>query len=459
MTLAFVLAAGGGCSLLVDVDGLHGSNALAPDAALGDTQTESSDRGGTVTVIGRGTGKDGPLTVTTDLVVNAYTPVIATARAGALRILTEDASVLAPGDLVLVWRPVGLEGTAPGDSSPIVPSASDGVGRFQLARVASSSDGVIEIDHDLAFDVAKGLAQLVRVPEYSTVDVAAGALLRAKPWDGRVGGVVALLAQERVTIDGVVAARAAGGRGGRAFLTSSILRGCNAQEGTPSVGYAATGEGVLVAGYDGDGDRAEAPGGRGNRANGAGGGNCHNAGGGGGGSGGPGGMGGLSWDQDGSRPVGGAGGAPLVASLAERIFMGGGGGAGEANIESNDGPSSGAAGGGVVLIRAQSIDGAGSISADGADALPAGKEGGGGGGAGGSIFVECEAAVRIAISAAGGKGAETGIGLGPGGGGAGGRIRIASSNNQATTKVEGGASGRAGGSPRGATAGAAGIVE
>jgi large repetitive protein len=399
------------------------------------------------------------LTASRDIIVNDYAEIIVAARAGTSIVAVDDASKLKLNDVVLVWRPVGIERAALGDPAPISLSASDALGRSQFARVLSVSAAEVDLDRPLEFDVPKDFAQIVRVPEYSTVSISNGALVQAKSWDGRVGGIVVLLVQGRATIDGIVSAKAAGGRGGRFFSTGVLLTGCADQEGLPNLGYAASGEGVFVAGYDGSGDPAKAPGGRANRANGAGGGNCHNSGGGGGGSAGAGGIGGLSWSGDGSRAVGGLGGAALAASLADRLFMGGGGGAGETDHRTNrERPSSGAVGGGVVLIRAMSIDGSGSISADGADAEAAAFEGGGGGGAGGSVFLESESDVRLSVSAVGGTGADTSEGFSPGGGGGGGRIRVTAQNKNASTKVNGGVSGKANGAG-GASDGASGVVE
>ncbi|MCW5832043.1 MAG: hypothetical protein KIS78_06270 [Labilithrix sp.] len=443
--LALVLAGVAGCSLLVDLEPFHGGSTpadAAPDSAA----------------IDFGSGKDGELTVSTEAVVNDYAAIVETAIAGARRLVVGDGAQFVAGDAVLVWQTVGRDTSPVGDPRPIAPT--EGAGRYALARVTATESNAMTLDRALDFDVLGGLAQVVRVREYSALTVQSGGAIRALPWDGSVGGVVAIFVAGSLVVDGTIAASGAGSRGGRAALTLAHLLGCEKLEGTSGDGYAPRGEGI-VAGYDGVGDPASAPGGRGNEANGGGGGNCHNAGGGGGGgSGGAGGVGGDSWEGDMSRPVGGAGGVALAAPLGGRFFLGGGGGAGHADGPADDQvASSGAAGGGVVFVRAASVVGNGAIVADGEDALAAVDQGGGGGGGGGSILVESGEPVRVAVSARGGRGADTTAAIGPGGGGGGGRIRLAPPSAGARNDVGGGASGTTPNLPRGAAPGAPGVIE
>ena len=110
--------------------------------------------------------------------------------------------------------------------------------------------------------------------------------------------------------------------------------------------------------------------------------NGQNSGGGGGGNGGAGGVGGNTWSSNLAR--GGYGGV-VVPGTASRVFLGGGGGAGSDNNAVLS--SAGGAGGGIVLVRAGSLSGTGTITADGAPASMSGQDGSGGGGAGGSIVV------------------------------------------------------------------------
>lgn len=193
-----------------------------------------------------------------------------------------------------------------------------------------------------------------------------------------------------------------------------------------------------------------------------------NSGGGGGGGHAAGGQGGNSWNQNmpanatynnptttagsglGGNPAGGQGGN-AIANSAIRLTLGGGGGAGTANnagstpnlivsvpptvssVAANGAQgaiaSSGANGGGVVMVRAGTISGAGTISADGYrsyNKAPVGNtDSAGGGGGGGSVFLLSGngAASGLVINARGGDGGSSNYyNHGPGGGGGGGLI-------------------------------------
>ncbi|MEI9945871.1 MAG: hypothetical protein WDN26_16825 [Chitinophagaceae bacterium] len=133
--------------------------------------------------------------------------------------------------------------------------------------------------------------------------------------------------------------------------------------------------------------------------------------------------------------------------------MGGGGGAGTANNSNatNQYMCSGAAGGGIILLRAKSYAGNGILNANGADAVGVtgpdnNTDAAGGGGAGGSIVAVTRTNVTaglnlIAANAAGGKGGnmETYFDHGPGGGGGGGII--ITNGTFASTNVTGGSNG------------------
>jgi uncharacterized repeat protein (TIGR01451 family) len=189
--------------------------------------------------------------------------------------------------------------------------------------------------------------------------------------------------------------------------------------------------------------------------------NDQNSGGGGGGNAGTGGNGGNAWNS--AAPSGGFGGA-FEAPSTTRVILGGGGGAGSTNNGTSSGTnllgtgvnSSGVAGGGIVIIRANSIAGTGTISANGSNALDVLNDAGGGGGAGGTVIIDTRfgSVAGLTISAKGGRGGNAwliqgnpaapndfpGERHGPGGGGGGGAIYLSAAG--ATTDVSGGASGR-----------------
>jgi len=211
--------------------------------------------------------------------------------------------------------------------------------------------------------------------------------------------------------------------------------------------------------------------------------NDENTGGGGGGNAGTGGGGGNAWNS--ASASGGFGGS-FDSPSTTRVVMGGGGGAGTTNNGTCDaGPagenspclgtnginSSGAHGGGIVILRASQISGTGTIAVNGASALKVANDAGGGGGAGGTVVIDTPfgTLTNLTILAKGGRGGDAwlqqaagafpGNRHGPGGGGGGGAIYV--SSTPGTTNVTGGAFGTTCNTPTdnfGASAGENGIV-
>lgn len=346
-----------------------------------------------------------------------------------------------------------------------------------------------------------GNVQLIRVPRYSTFTLNTGASLTTQAWNGSTGGVLTFESNGNTIIDGVINANGLGFRGGKVdngsegagspyvtlFASTDSMQGSEKGEG---IG------GSQVA-YDGLGGRY----GRGAGANGGGGGNSHNAGGGGGanagdtalwnGKGNPdtvsgsgtnwktawdleggnfhnnvstgGGRGGYSWAKKGAPPqnpltsgpgntnwqgddrsnVGGYGGRPLHNFSGYRIFMGGGGGAGDANNGVGTGGSNG--GGIVYILSGGSVSGAttDTIKANGADATSVASAGSsdgvGGAGGGGTVIIYTNGASisNVNLQAKGGKGGDQNVGAteseGPGGGGGGGYISTTNANSLKTS--------------------------
>jgi hypothetical protein len=190
--------------------------------------------------------------------------------------------------------------------------------------------------------------------------------------------------------------------------------------------------------------------------------NDQNAGGGGGGNGGSGGFGGDSWTSNLSS--GGEGGAVFPATI-DRLALGGGGGAGARNDDpTNNQASSAAAGGGIIFLRANSLAGTGTLTANGASAYNGTlNDAGGGGGSGGTIVILTATGGEsgLTLNANGGNGGNAwqiqpyslAQRHGPGAGGGGGLIFV--SGAPAGASVSGGASGLTltPGVPYGATAG------
>lgn len=427
-----------------------------------------------VDTFGLGDGHNGAKTVAGNETVNSYAPVAADVAPGATQIafgaVRGDAAGFAAGDLVMVWRAVGVATSEVGSRFTDrlqLTSAGVGegaVGTYELARVQIVTGSTMTLTKPLVRGFKKDVSQVVKVPEYTTLDVPINTSIVATPWEasgtGFSGGIVVVLANGAITLGGKIDADGAGFRGGaKVQRLANLTAPCTAEDGTPADGFANKGEGVLHTEF------GPTKGGRGNWSLAAGGGNCQESGGGGGGNFGAGGVGGDSILSSGR---GGRGGVGIDYSLLERITLGGGGGAGE---QKNGVGSDGGRGGGAIILRAKSVTGTGTFSAIGATAANAGilnleSDGAGGGGAGGSILVRTTGQAECGgLTASGGNGGDTqvvGVGAwGPGGGGGGGRVLIQALGVGADCKanVAPGANGSSGVTPRGATAGVAGATQ
>jgi hypothetical protein len=386
---------------------------------------------------GFGTGRHDRLRIeSAGFVFNRYTLLIADVAPGTSDLSVSSVTGFTAGDLVLIHQSTGLSPAPAAGAQGGIDLNGGAVGRFEYARVASVSPGLLRLTVPLLHGYPARMAQVVGVPEFVELEVRPGASVRAAPWNGEVGGILAVLVTGRLRNDGLITVAGAGFRGG-AFLSHANLNGCTGLDEPVASGGSYKGEG-LVAGRFGTAS------GRGNLANGGGGGICHNAGGGGGGHAGSGGAGGRSGPVDGERDVGGLGGASLVYQPYERLLLGGGGGAGAGN---NDVGTGGGAGGGLMLIRAGEVRGVGRFLAGGATPPPtAGDDGAGGGGAGGAISIrvagELECGSVEAPGGAGGDVSERSFPLGPGGGGGGGVVLLQGSSILCSNSVLAGAPGR-----------------
>lgn len=311
-----------------------------------------------------------------------------------------------------------------------------------------------------------GKVQVVTLPVLA--DVVVTDTLKARPWNGTTGGVLALSVAGTLTLKAPIWADGAGFRGGATAIASN--NNCNGL--IPEAGYVYA-LGNWRGSLKGEGISGVEVGremGRGPQATGGGGGNDHNSGGGGGGNFAAGGRGGNNSEPqvfgcDGFYPgLGGYG----VSQAPDRLFLGGGGGAGHAN--NTPLKSTGGNGGGLIWIEAGHIDGSTPIiTANGTAAATAMGDGAGGGGAGGTIWLKAKGGTPdLVVRANGGAGGNTDASganrcHGPGGGGSGGRILT---NLPGTGTLQGGAAGvitnAAGncqGSSGGAVAGASGSIE
>ncbi len=296
------------------------------------------------------------------------------------------------------------------------------VGNYELCDIASISSTTITFLNSLLRTYnASGFVQLVKVPVYNNLNVTG--LLTCSPWNGSTGGVLAFEASGNVTLNANIDITGKGFLGGGNVLGQFFSCSGNTTDyklPTSSLASAFKGEGITNT-------HSTYSKGLGALANGGGAGNDVNGGGAGGGNYGLGGHGGNSICS--SNPVslcGGNNGKNCVYSNSNnKIFLGGGGGAGH----QNDGVGTGGvSGGGIILIRCVNLTGNNNfIKADGNDNTAiAGNDGQGGGGAGGTILIDACSSSSLTISAKGGFGGiDNYVGAschGKGGGGGGGII-------------------------------------
>ncbi|HLV20043.1 MAG TPA: hypothetical protein VKZ49_04145, partial [Polyangiaceae bacterium] len=254
-------------------------------------------------------GVDGARTIgSADTVVNQYTPLAGDVTAGATSLTVTDVAALdpgsdplAPGDLLLVIQMQGATlDTAAADATWGQVSDLGSAGLYELVEVTAVDAGsdTVSLSCALANDyVASGNVQVVRVPQYTDLTIEAGASLTAPAWDGSTGGIVAVHAENTVTLDGSIDVSALGFRGGPADNFSASADDDTtlyAGPGPASGGRKGEGIGGFLSSY-----------GRGAAANGGGGGNAHNAGGGGGANG----RNGLLWTGQGVFDLSVVGGA------------------------------------------------------------------------------------------------------------------------------------------------------
>ena len=458
-------------------------------------------------------GKDGAFTATApNTIVNKYARLAADASAGAGSITIEnpggatglDPATLTPGDLLMIIQMAGATiDTTDGPTYGQVTSLNN-AGRYEFVTVNQVNGSVITLNPPcggLRFSyTALGKVQVIRVPQYTTLTINAGASLTAPPWNGVTGGIVSVHVETNAVLNGQIDVSGIGFRGGA--LSAAGGGGFRSDYVSTQQDFGAE-KGEGIAGYQADYDKIGGRYGRGAAANGGGGGTAHNTGGGGGANGNNGkvwtgqgvmdgaavggaqawkldpgyiangnaltdssggGRGGYSyavvngdaltqgpgndvWSGDKRREVGGIGGRPVPQDTAGRLFFGGGGGSGAQN---NDAGGAGGNGGGMVFIIANSVSGSGMIKANGANGGSTRndhRDAPGGAGAGGTIVINAQILSGVSAQANGGTGGGqaqppapySDESEGPGGGGGGGYI--AYSGGAIATEVKGGANG------------------
>lgn len=310
-------------------------------------------------------------------------------------------------------------------------SAIANAGRYEIRKIASRLPAVgtptsITLDFALTFPFNTSSNSSVQLISFRNLGLnfATTSNISGLPWNGNIGGIVAIQVTNTLTLNHSISADGIGFRGGAVST--------NYYDGTTNCNTSPWHSSSTINGYKGEGiykiTNVNFTNSRAKILNGGGGGGQINAGGGGGGNYSAGGIGGRGWScalADNSEGIGGIALSGFIS--ASRVFMGGGGGGGQ----QNDGQGSkGGNGGGIVFVKTKTIRTSTTcvspikISANGINSPPSVNDGTGGAGAGGSIILDVSSfsittTCSLAINANAGNGGASLAG-GQHAGGAGG---------------------------------------
>ena len=215
-------------------------------------------------------------------IINIYAPVdsidICT---NSLYINAGLANNFKPGDTVLLIQMKGAYiNTSDNSAFGDILDYKD-AGNYEINYVSSvPARNIVVLKNFLSrsYDFSRGLLQLVRVPYYKSADV--NSLLTCSVWDGRVGGITALIVQDTLTFYADIDVTGKGFKGGSGKNKNRPDVVCNVQR------FYCPGDTVTAA-YKGESFVTVSPdktGGSGKLAAGGGSGQEHNSGGGGGGN-------------------------------------------------------------------------------------------------------------------------------------------------------------------------------
>jgi len=373
-------------------------------------------------------------------IVNRYARVTSIGS-GYVTVSVAQAAQFQPEDYVLLiqMQGVGIQ-TIQGSYGVNVQSVYGTPGGYEFLKVLSVNYGTGRIDFTRnvfinTYDVASNV-QIVQVPFYDSPTVTSD--LSAQAWNNTsgTGGVIAIMAARKLTLDADIDATGLGFRGatgvfgiGECVYTNIPANSLDSYPETYN-NAGLKGEGVAIHDLNKVLLYPNHAKGQGRNFTGGGGGNGWLPGGGGGSNRGKGGDGGLEkfvLGLCGNDPhEGGYGGMNILGTIIQNgIFQGGGGGA--STQASGSTASAGGHGGGIVIIIADTIDGKNHfIKANGNNASNSVSDAGaGGGGAGGSVAVSLRNfSGSLQLSANGGNGGTNPGGFGYGGGGGGGLIWV-----------------------------------
>ncbi len=358
-------------------------------------------------------------------VVNSYYEVSSVGVNGVSLVET-NLSDLKPGDKCILIQMSGVQLNKPAGyeiQNGLTYSDFKNAGVYELLTVLKINDvsKSITFTEDIKVNFSAGeKIQLIKIYESHSAIVSSD--LTAMPWNGSKGGVLALIAYDKLTLNANIDVSAKGYRGG---TTADYNDGLKCKSDTfyfndSRIGAAGKkGEGLIEVGWT---DNR----GPGRLINGGGSGIGKFSGGAGGSNYGRGGGGGLQV-KDCSEGIFSIGGIELTelnnfyVTGKPRVIMGGGGGC--STQDPSHPATDGGDGGGIIIIMTDTLDARGyTISSNGGSVGGSALGGAGGGGAGGSVFIDAKDYIgNLNIEVKGGDGGNTGsTSTGAGGSGGGG---------------------------------------
>ena len=286
-------------------------------------------------------------------IINNYTPVLGFNPCNN-KIIVEDASPFNTGDTVLMIQMKGAIIDSSNTAAFGTITDYKNSGNYEFNYVKNKSGNVIELKNVLTrqYDIPNGKVQLIRVPYYQNANVTS--TLTCLPWDGSKGGVLVLNVADTIALNANIDVSGKGFNKGPGYNPQDQTLDCfqnnynypisaNLHAGQKGESITTISQNIIC--------------GKGAPSGGGGGGLGHNSGGGGGGNGGTGGFGGYQLDNCGNSPYDNRGiGGHLLSynNVTNKIFMGGGGGAGEADNINGMIPSGGN-GGGIIFLMSNKL--------------------------------------------------------------------------------------------------------
>ncbi len=356
------------------------------------------------------------------IVVNKYTRILSVENKDTTdfldSVIVADPLFFVPGDIAMFYQVKGFEIYPPGH--PNEGKINRGVGNpntgvYALIRVYDVDDQDSAVIFSTYLPKMKDplpgeVNQLITVPLVDQWDV--DKTITCEPWDSTAGtgGVVAMIAGSKITLNSNIDVSGKGFAGG-----DTTLFGGDCSKVTGSFHFEADrdssgrkGEGAALATY---------PYRRGRQyfTNAGGGGNGKFAGGGGGGNRGGGGLGGYPSNACGNNdPMNLAWGGFIdadlytnVTELKNRIYFGGGGGAGN-QVAGRTGTAGGNGGGVIILVTDTLESQNATLSAAGESVTEIATAGAGGGGGGGVIVIDANVITgNLHMDVSGGDGGHT----------------------------------------------------